>query len=75
MMAQPLQFLVWLMLFWLAALIFCSAWSVTALWLHRYRRYRQCIRELGGMTDCELKDIGLTRGDIERVARDEFVGA
>ena len=35
-------------------------------------RYCRCIRELSGMTDRELKDIGLTRGDIERVAMEEL---
>ena len=69
-MAQPLQFLAWLTFFWLAALIFCSVWSATARWLCEYRRYCRCIRELSGITDRELKDIGITRGDIERIARD-----
>ena len=35
-------------------------------------QYRQIVRELSGMTDRELSDIGLGRGDIEDVARGTY---
>jgi len=34
-----------------------------------WRRYRTSVRELSRLTDRELADLGLTRGDIEPVAR------
>lgn len=37
--------------------------------LKEQRRYRRTINELSALTDRELDDIGLTRGDIENVAR------
>ena len=37
--------------------------------LREYSRYRQTVRELSAMTDRELQDIGITRFDIRRVAR------
>ena len=34
-----------------------------------WRRYRASVRELSRLTDRELADLGLTRSDIEPVAR------
>lgn len=36
----------------------------------RWNTRRQTRRELNSMTDRELNDIGLTRGDIERIVHD-----
>jgi uncharacterized protein YjiS (DUF1127 family) len=38
-------------------------------WLGEQRRYRQTVNELSALTDRELEDIGLSRGDIEGVAQ------
>ena len=35
---------------------------------HQWRRYNESLRELNRLGDHELADIGLTRGDIPRVA-------
>ena len=35
----------------------------------RWRRYRTTVRELETLTTRELDDLGLSRGDIHRVAR------
>lgn len=32
-------------------------------------KYRQTVRELNGLTDRELNDIGIQRGDITFIAR------
>ena len=37
-------------------------------WFGEQRRYRQTMNELSALTDRELDDIGLSRGDIESVA-------
>jgi uncharacterized protein YjiS (DUF1127 family) len=37
--------------------------------LANWRRYREAVRELNRMSDRELADIGIRRGDIEFVAR------
>lgn len=34
-----------------------------------YRKYRETVKELGRLSDRELSDIGLSRGDIPFVAR------
>jgi len=34
---------------------------------------RKTARALGGLTDRELADIGLTRGDITNVAKSDFI--
>ena len=43
-------------------------------WLVRYykylstwRKHREVIKELNRLTDAELKDIGINRGDIDRL--------
>lgn len=36
-----------------------------------WRRYREAVRELSQMSDRELEDIGVRRGDIRFVARRE----
>ncbi len=38
--------------------------------LSAWRRYREAVRELSQMSDHELGDIGISRSDIERIARD-----
>jgi uncharacterized protein YjiS (DUF1127 family) len=35
--------------------------------LNAWRRYREAVRELSQMTDRELEDIGVRRGDIHYV--------
>src|SRR5208283_4940943 len=37
--------------------------------LNAWRRYREAVRELSQMSDRELQDIGIRRGDIEFVVR------
>ena len=37
--------------------------------LRNYGQYRQSLRELNQLTDRELNDIGIGRGDIYRVAK------
>ncbi|WP_081104412.1 DUF1127 domain-containing protein [Brucella anthropi] len=37
---------------------------------HRWMQYRENIRELSCCTDRELSDLGLSRTDIHRVARE-----
>ncbi len=36
----------------------------------RWRRYRETIRELSGLSPRELSDLGIARGDIGRLARE-----
>lgn len=38
-----------------------------------WRRYRATVRELSQLSDSELGDIGISRGDIESVAREPEV--
>jgi uncharacterized protein YjiS (DUF1127 family) len=38
-------------------------------WMGEQRRYRRTMNELSALTDRELEDIGLSRGDIESVAQ------
>jgi len=43
--------------------------------IENYRKYRECrrtISKLSSLSDAELKDIGLNRGDIRRVAFNEL---
>jgi uncharacterized protein YjiS (DUF1127 family) len=37
--------------------------------LNAWRRYREAVRELSQLSDRELNDIGIRRGDIEDVVR------
>ena len=37
--------------------------------LNNWRKYRQTVNELGRMTNRELHDLGIARGDIRTVAR------
>ncbi len=36
----------------------------------RWRRYRDTVRELQGLSGRELNDLGIQRGDIARLARE-----
>ncbi len=36
----------------------------------RWRRYRDTVRELQGLTPRELNDLGINRGEISRLARE-----
>jgi len=36
-------------------------------YLSTWRKHRQVIKELNRLTDAELKDIGINRGDIDRL--------
>jgi len=44
--------------------------SIGAIWT-QYRQFRATISELSQLSDAELKDIGLYRGDIITVAYEE----
>jgi uncharacterized protein YjiS (DUF1127 family) len=37
--------------------------------LQAWRKYREAVRELSALTDRELSDIGIRRGDIEFIVR------
>ncbi len=37
--------------------------------LAAWRRYREAVRELSQLSDRELSDIGIRRGDIEHIVR------
>ena len=37
--------------------------------LSSWRRYREAVRELSQLSDRELDDIGISRGDIEFIVR------
>lgn len=41
--------------------------------INNWRKYRQTVTELGRMSNRELRDLGIERGDIDRVARTAFV--
>ena len=38
-----------------------------------YRRYRETVRELSQLTDRELDDLGITRFEIDAIAREHAV--
>jgi uncharacterized protein YjiS (DUF1127 family) len=37
--------------------------------LHAWMRYREAVRQLSQLSDLELHDIGVSRGEIEYIAR------
>lgn len=37
---------------------------------NRWQRYNRTVRELNGLSNRDLADLGLTRFDIERIARE-----
>jgi uncharacterized protein YjiS (DUF1127 family) len=39
-------------------------------WMKRQKKMRNTVRELNALTDRDLSDIGLSRCDIHRVAKD-----
>ncbi len=41
--------------------------------LSAWRRYREAVRELSQLSDRELSDIGIRRGDIETIVRQSVV--
>ncbi len=41
--------------------------------LNAWRRYREAVRELSQLSDRELNDIGIRRGDIESIVRRSIV--
>ena len=43
-------------------------------WLQARRRYRQTVRELQGLSDRELSDIGVARWQIHAIARQAAKG-
>ncbi|CAN7460823.1 MULTISPECIES: DUF1127 domain-containing protein [Bosea] len=43
--------------------------SMIASKIRSYLRYRETVRELSRLTDRELDDLGLSRSDIQYVAR------
>ena len=57
----------------IAFVIFMSiVFEAVAGWLKRYRhhaRVQQARRELYSLSDIDLRDMGITRGDISRIAR------
>jgi uncharacterized protein YjiS (DUF1127 family) len=42
--------------------------------LKAWRRYREAMRQLSQLSDHELSDIGIGRGDIEAIARRPVAG-
>jgi uncharacterized protein YjiS (DUF1127 family) len=43
--------------------------------LNAWRRYRDAVKELSQLSDRELSDIGVRRGDIEFIVRQNFATA
>lgn len=53
-------------------IVMSIAFEAVAGWLKRYRyhaRVQQARRELYSLTDLDLRDMGITRGDISRIVR------
>ena len=40
--------------------------------INNWRKYRPTVTELGRMSNRELRDLGIERADIDRVARTAF---
>ena len=38
--------------------------------LRKWAAYQQTVRELAALDNRQLNDLGITRGDIQRIARD-----
>ena len=51
-----------------------SLFARVAAWIDEQRRYRRTVEELTHLTDRELEDIGLNRGEIDFVARKSVIG-
>ena len=47
--------------------------SLLAAKIAAWRRYRESVRELSRLSDRELNDLGIARGDIEFVARQSSI--
>lgn len=62
-----------IVLSFIAFVIFMSImFEAAAGWIKRLRhhaRVQQARRELYGLSDIDLRDMGITRGDISRIAR------
>jgi uncharacterized protein YjiS (DUF1127 family) len=43
--------------------------------LNAWRRYREAVKELSQLSDRELSDIGIRRGDIEFIVRQGYAAA
>jgi uncharacterized protein YjiS (DUF1127 family) len=43
--------------------------------LNAWRRYRDAVKELSQLSDRELSDIGIRRGDIEFIVRQGYAAA
>jgi uncharacterized protein YjiS (DUF1127 family) len=43
--------------------------------LNAWRRYREAVKELSQLSDRELSDIGIRRGDIEFIVRQGYATA
>ena len=41
--------------------------------IHAYQRYRETVRELMQFSDRELDDLGISRGEIDLIARQNAV--
>jgi uncharacterized protein YjiS (DUF1127 family) len=41
--------------------------------LAAWRRYREAVRELSQLSDRELSDIGIRRGDIDHIVRESVM--
>jgi uncharacterized protein YjiS (DUF1127 family) len=51
-----------------------SLFSRVTAWVDEQRRYRRTVEELSYLTERELADIGLSRSDIDLVARNCAAG-
>ncbi len=48
--------------------------SKLRLWIHRKSIYNQIVRELSSLSDRDLYDLGITRGDISSLAYESTYG-